>query len=260
MTRSLYAVCAALVLMAATPAGADPLTATYGLYTGGVRMIDVDATLDLGSEYHLRTDARTIGIFEKILPWSGVFKTSGAGDFKPVRHDYAVKWRGDTERSTFLYDPPGVFTSMTQTKDGETTENPIDLDIARDTRDLLSTLALMLDQYERTGSCASDVLTFDNARSFIVRFADAGDGVMDNPNLSTYTGPARACTVEIIPQKGKWPKKPRGWLRIQEQAKKDGRLPALWLAKPAEGKPVIPVRVDIHTKYGDVIAHLTGLK
>jgi len=223
-------------------------------------MIEVNANFDFNQQYNVRTEAKTIGMFSKLLPWAGIFQTSGKAGFKPVRHDYEVTWRNKVETSTFLYEPAGVFKSMTQTKDGETKENPIDLEIAKDTRDLLSTVSMMFDQYERTGKCAGDILTFDNARSFIVRFADAGDGVMDNAKLSVYTGPAHACTVEIIPQKGKWPKKPRGWLRIQEQAKAGGQLPVLWLAKPDANTPAIPVRVDIHTKFGNVIAHLSGLK
>lgn len=260
MNKVALFVCVALGLSIASPAMAEPFKATYGLYAGGVRMIAVDAGFDVKpKEYAIRTDARTIGIFEKILPWQGIFETRGSESFKPVRHDYSVTWRGETETSTFTYKPAGVLTNLAVTKGGEVKENPIDLSIAEGTRDLLSTITMMFGQYERTGKCASDILTFDNARSFTVRFSDAGDGIMNNGKLSSYTGPAHACTVEIIPEKGKWPKKPRGWLRIQQQAKEGGKLPVLWLAKPQENLPVIPVRVDIHTKYGDVIAHLAGL-
>lgn len=260
MTRFFLSVCAAAVLGLTGTAMAEPFKATYGLYAGGVRMIDLKADFDLQPKnYTVRTDGRTIGIFEKILPWIGTFETKGTAGFKPVRHDYIVSWRGNQETSTFTYEPAGVLKNLTVTKDGETTENPIDLEIAKGTRDLLSTITMMFDQYERTGKCEGDILTFDNARSFIVRFADLGDGVMDNAKLSSYTGPAHACSVEIIPQAGKWPKKPRGWLRIQQQAKEGGKLPVLWMAKSDATHPAIPVRVDIHTKYGDVIAHLSSV-
>ncbi len=248
------------LVLAATPAMAAepaPLKATYGLYAGGVRMIELAASFDIKSKtYEMDTDARTIGAFSKILPWTGQFKTTGEAGFKPTRHDYTVSWRGKVEQSTFLYEPAGTFKSMTLTKEGKTTENPVDTAIADGTRDLLSTIGLMLDQYGKTGKCGGDVLTFDNARSFIVRFIDIGEQNLNNPKLSSYTGPAHGCSVEIIPQKGKWPKKPRGWLRIQQDAKAGGRLPVLWLATPREGAMPLPVRVDIHTKYGDVFAHL----
>jgi hypothetical protein len=233
----------------------QPFKATYGLFAGGVSMVDVNTSFDLKPKhYSVTTDARTTGIFSKILPWSGTFETEGTDDYKPIRHDYTVRWRNDYQKSTFSYEPAGVFKEMS--REGESIEEP-DPTIAEGTRDLLSASVLMFSKFDKTGKCASDVAVFDGTRSFIVRFADAGTAEMQNEKLSSYTGPASACTIEIIPQKGKWPKKPRGWLRIQQQA--EGRLPVLWMAKPRADLPAIPVRVDIHTKYGDVIAHLTGL-
>jgi hypothetical protein len=255
----------ALFCLFALPAKAAetaPFTATYGLYTGGVRMIEVTAKFDLQpASYVTSINAKTVGLFSKLLPWSGKFDTTGVNPgYKPSAHNYAVTWMGNVDKATFAYDPPGEFKSMTQTKKGVNVENPAGADIAAGTRDLLSTVLVAFRQFDDKGTCAGDILTFDNARSFIVRFADAGETELNNDKLSAYTGPAHACTVEIIPQKGKWPKKPRGWLRIQQQAKEGGRLPVLWLASPRPGLPAIPVRVDIHTKYGDVIAHLTAVQ
>jgi hypothetical protein len=252
-----------VVLLWAAPAlAADPapFTASYGLYTGGVHMITVDTIFDLQPKaYEVHTDAKTIGIFSKLLPWSGKFDTRGENpDFRPLEHNYTVSWRGNVETSTFYYQPAGTFKNMTLTKKGATVENPVGPEIAQGTRDLLSTIMIAFKHFEDEGSCAGQILTFDNARSFYVKFTDAGNTMMDNPKISSYQGPAHGCAVEIIPQKGKWPKKPRGWLRIQQQA--GNQLPILWLARPRADLPAIPVRVDIHTKYGDVIAHLTGIQ
>ena len=32
----------------------------------------------------------------------------------------------------------------------------------------------------------------------------------------------------------------------------------IWVARPAEGAPLIPVRLSIETDYGTVMGHLTG--
>lgn len=239
------------------------LKATYGLYTGGVRMIDVDTAFTSGPDaYKVETKAHTIGIFAKLLPWSGAFMTEGtdgkSGSYLPTRHEYGVRWREDEEKSIFAYKPAGVFTSLEKTEDGKTSAGDFDPEVAKGTVDMLSALMRAFRAYETTGKCAMDVLAFDSARSFTIRFADKGDAKLENPRLSAFTGTAHGCTVEVIPEKGKWPKKPRGWLRIQKQAA--GKLPTLWLARPAAGMPVIPVRVDIHTKYGDVIAHLAKMQ
>lgn len=249
-----------LLMFACAPAdAAESIRADYALMAGGVRMIDVNATFDLQQKkYKVRTEAKTIGVFAKILPWTGAFETTGVENYLPTNHAYDVGWRGHNEKRGFVYDPPGVLKSMYLVEDNQTRDAPVDADMAKDTRDMLSAIMAMIDRFERNGSCAGDTLSYDGKRSFIIRVKDAGEATMNNPNLSSYTGLAHGCSVEIIPQKGKWPKKPRGWLRIQKQA--EGRLPVIWLAHPKKDAIAIPVRVDIHTKYGDVIAHLVALQ
>lgn len=251
----------ALLAFLATPALAEPVKATYGLYTGGVKMIDVSADLDYGAPtYDMRVKGQTTGVFSKLLPWTGTFATQGKGDFLPAKHDYTVKWRGDAETLSFVYEPIGVIKSVTETKDGTITDKTPEAEITKDTRDMLSTIGALLQRFEKTGKCAGETLAFDGKRSLIVQATDAGQTVLSNAKLSSYTGPAYGCAIKIIPQKGKWPEKPRGWMKIQKMSEAGGKLPTLWLARPVEGKPAIPVRIDIHTKYGDVIAHLTAVQ
>ncbi|HEY8964450.1 MAG TPA: DUF3108 domain-containing protein [Alphaproteobacteria bacterium] len=251
-----------LLCLIAAPAWAESAKATYGLYTGGVKMIDVTSDVDIGSQsYTMKTVGATTGIFKTLLPWTGTFDTTGEGNFLPTKHTYAVAWRGDSETLTFNYEKPGVLKSVTKTKEDGTVEDATpEADISDGTRDLLSALGMMMKRYADTGKCAGDTLVFDGKRSLTVQIADAGDTTMNNAELSVYQGPAHGCAVKIIQGKGKWPKKPRGWMRIQQMGEKDGKLPIIWLAKPINSGPVMPVRIDIHTKYGDVIAHLTSVQ
>jgi len=252
---------AALLCLLSAPAFAAPVNATYGLYTGGVKMIDVKATLDFKPDsYHMRTEASTIGIFAKLLPWSGVFDTLGVSEFQPSKHDYTVKWRGDSETLSFAYAPAGKLTSVTKIEGDKKTDETPDSDVAQGTRDMLSAVGMVLKRYESTGKCAGDTLAFDGKRSLTIQTRDVGTVTLNNPKLSSYTGPAHGCSIKIVQGKGKWPKKPRGWMKIQQMGEKEGKLPVLWIARPSAEGPVIPVRIDIHTKFGDVIAHLTSVQ
>lgn len=254
-------IAAALPAPAQAQAQAPGVNASYGLYTGGARMIDVDTHIDLSpNTYVISTNAATRGLFARLLPWQGNFKTTGAKNFQPKSHDYTVNWRKDSETLSFAYAPAGTLKSVTEIKSGTGTDKtPDDMSIAAGTRDLLSTIALLLSHFEKTGDCTLDTLTFDGKRSLTVQTRNAGQTTLNNPALSTYTGAATGCSVKIIPQKGDWPKKPRGWLRIQQMGESDNRLPVIWLAKPDGAPHPIPVRIDIFTKYGNVIAHLQGL-
>src|SRR5690606_26648063 len=138
-------------------------------------------------------------------------------------------------------------------------ETPED-DIAQGTRDMLSAGGMVLKRDATTGKRAGGTLAFDGKRGLTIKVTHAGDAGLNNAKLSSDTGPADGCAGRIIQGTGKRQTKPRGWMRIQQMGEKDGKLPVLWLAKPASDTPVIPVRIDIHTKYGDVIAHLTNVQ
>ncbi len=59
-----------------------------------------------------------------------------------------------------------------------------------------------------------------------------------------------------MPLAGKWHAKPRGWLSIQEQGRKLGALPTVWLANMEHGAPAVPVRLRVVTDYGTLYMHV----
>lgn len=62
------------------------------------------------------------------------------------------------------------------------------------------------------------------------------------------------------PDQGKWRKKPRGWLSIQEQGRQKGALPTIWLGQMGADKTYIPVKIRVKTDYGTLFMHLTSYK
>ena len=141
------------------------------------------------------------------------------------------------------------------------TPKDIDAGLAKGAMDNLSaTLRVML-ALPRTGTCAGSSLVFDGDRSYRLTFADPHKEDLKKSDYNIYEGPSVSCTVEVTPEKGKWRKKPRGWLSIQEQGRQKGALPTIWFGTVA-GQPdyAVPVKIRIKTDYGTLLLHLTGVQ
>ena len=237
------------------------------MYAGGLNVVAVEGSFNTKPKsYVLGLKANTQGLLGKLAPWKGILETTGrttkADPFVPNEHFFSSWWRGDEERTTFVYGKSGEFKSLSIIEDGKdkATEDNLDPKLSTGTKDMLSALGVMLDHYRKTGSCEKSIPSFDGKRRFDIAFRDQGDAEVKKNRYSTFSGTARKCTVEIIPRGGKWREKPRGWMSIQEQNKKGGKLPTLWLAEPQAGIPAIPVRMQLHTGYGAIFMHLVGIE
>jgi len=90
---------------------------------------------------------------------------------------------------------------------------------------------LVMENYGKTGKCEGTSLVFDGKRSFEQKFVHEENVELTASKYNIYEGPAAKCTVEVVPKKGKWHSKPRGWLSIQEQGREKGTMPTVWLAE-----------------------------
>ena len=64
----------------------------------------------------------------------------------------------------------------------------------------------------------------------LVNFTDQGKENLPASVYNVYQGEAVACSFEMKPEKGKWKKDLRGWLMLQEQARKLDDKPTVWFA------------------------------
>ncbi|MBU6235692.1 MAG: DUF3108 domain-containing protein [Alphaproteobacteria bacterium] len=272
MRALVLALCLLMALPAAAadakkqPALRKEFQLQYAMYTGGFDVVTVDGSFKhTASTYDLELLAYTKGLLGTLAPWKGELNTTGKygkkGTYTPSKHRFSSWWRRKEERTTFLYDKSGNFKSMEIVEeDGNVINELPDPALAKGTHDMLTALAIMLKQYEKTGSCSVSVPSFDGKRRFLMKFTDTGDATIKPSRYSIYEGTARTCTIEIVPDGGLWHEKPRGWMTVQEQSKAGNKLPKLWIAKPAQDIPPVPVRFDVFTAYGNIVMHLTGVK
>ena len=247
---------------------ADKRVMTYDVYAGGIHALD--ATLTISSDaknYSISLESKTHGLLASLAPWSGIFRTEGnlavAGGVFPLEHSSESTWKKETETKTFTYDGKGNFKSYrVQIGDKDTTPRDLNLSLTKKTTDVLSATLDMMRGLEKTSTCTGDRLIFDGDRNFFLQFKNTAPERLKRNDYNMFDGETLSCAVEVKPHEGKWRKKPRGWLSIQEQGRQQNALPLVWFGKADkdEKSPYIPVKIRVKTGYGTLFMHLTSYK
>jgi hypothetical protein len=238
-------------------------TLTYAVYAGGLHV--VEAQIDLSDpakgRYHIGLSAWTRGFLGSLVPWNGSFETDGwrvKGSETPEVYKSSSVWHKKDEVKKFTYAKDGKFVGFTKSEDGkDTTPKNFDKKLADGTTDSLTATLLVMDKVGAGEKCEGSKDVFDGLRRFKLQFHDEGPEDLIKTSYNVYTGPAERCTVEVVPDGGKWYQKPRGWLSIQEQGRQKGSLPTVWMAKVGKSGPALPVKIRVVTDYGTLFMHLT---
>ncbi|HRK98543.1 MAG TPA: DUF3108 domain-containing protein [Alphaproteobacteria bacterium] len=258
-----------------SPSSAQTQTMTYDVYAGGIHALDAKLIIKTSEkDYDITLSSATHGFLKTLAPWSGIFSTSGqiSKDNKPnpLEHLSISTWKSSTEEKKYTYDGKGKFLDYTVTeskKDKEPvdkTPEKIEEGLTKDSTDLLSATLELLMTLPATQTCAGNSIIFDGDRSFKLLFTETTRSPLKKSKYNIFEGDSLSCQVEVSPDKGKWRKKPRGWLSIQEQGRKKGALPTIWLGLMPEPNPnqspYIPVKIRVKTDYGTLFMHLTSYK
>ena len=145
-------------------------------------------------------------------------------------------------------------------KDDSNDGSPRDVDdeLTQGTSDVLSATLHIMQSVAADGKCSGTSEVFDGKRRYKLVFNHKKEVQLEKSLWNLYEGPAIECTAEVQPVAGKWHKKPRGWLSIQEQGRERGTMPTVWLAQMDENQPAVPVKVRVKTAYGTLFMHMTG--
>jgi hypothetical protein len=253
-----------LCVAGAAQAADQPVRLTYQVYAGGFHVVQTDFDLVLKqSTYNAVLGVYTRGFLGSLVPWKGSFATTGVrtkDHFQVRQHVSSAIWKGSEDATTYDYDAKGQFKKLKKIEGG-VDKTPKDLDpaLTKDTTDILTGTLNMMAKAKNGKGCDGSAEIFDGRRRFTLIYKPLGWETLKKSKYGLYEGAAMKCTAEVKPNGGAWHKKPRGWLSIQEQGRKKGALPTLWLAEVDPKLPPVPVRIMLKTDYGTLFIHLSNL-
>jgi len=237
---------------------------TYSVYAGGIHALD--ATLDIDAhqsdKYAVSLYAKTHGLLGKLAPWFGTFESKGwlnasVQSAKPEKHISSTSWKDELEVKTYRYAQDGTFMGYSvKDEDEDGSIKKTDDKLTQQTTDILSATLEAMMQVAATNKCEGQSEVFDGKRRYKLIFDHKKEALLTKSKYNVYEGKAIECTVRVEPKGGKWHAKPRGWFAIQEQGRKKGSIPTVWLASLKDGAPAIPVKVRAKTNYGTFFLHL----
>lgn len=239
---------------------------TYQVYAGGVHVLESRLDLTISDDfYRAFLSSYTKGFLGRLVPWKGSFESTGriinSNERLRIEHHKSIStWKGSDDIAIYTYKKDGSFGTLEMIKDGvKKPSDKIDETLTKNTTDILTATWIMMYNVDKTKKCKNEHAIFDSRRRFKLQFHDGEDENLARSRYNIYSGTAHRCVVEVVPDGGAWHKKPRGWLSIQEQGRKKGTLPTLWIARVDDKLPPVPVRIMIKTNYGTLMMHLTNV-
>jgi hypothetical protein len=242
---------------------AHTLRLHYDVYAGGFKALNASLTMDLGKQsYDMKLQAQTQGFIGGLFPWKASYNTAGHADdgrLVPSTYTERSSWRHDEKVTTMDYGPNGKFLKST-TKDGLkiTTQQQASDVLSGNAVDLLTGTLVMMQSARNTHQCAGSFPVFDGKRRYNITLKDDGTETLARSDAALFEGQVLRCTLEVEPVAGFSPKdQKRGWMAVQHHTEARHKLPTIWLARLKDSGQVVPVKMEIASAYGAVVAHLS---
>lgn len=240
------------------------LALKYDVYAGGFKALNASLVMDLDKKaYDMALNAETQGVIGSLFPWKASFNTAGHADAKgaliPSLYTERSSWRRKVSFKEMSYSPTGkVLKTILQDNGKTTTDRDINSILSDHAVDVLTGTLTMLQSAKNTRKCNGKFPVFDGKRRFNITLNDMGTDILPPSRYSTFKGEAMRCTLTVEPVAG-FAKKDakRGWMAVQNHTEKLNKRPTLWLARMQDSDQVVPVRMEIASDYGSVVAHLS---
>lgn len=239
---------------------------TYDVYAGGFKALSALLDMDLDPKaYDLSLKAKTQGTIGSLFPWEATYATSGLaknGSPVPTMHTSRSSWKKDEKVTEMQFSPKGDVLKTTTHENNQTkVKKDFDPALTTDAVDMLTGALQMFQHTGQTSKCEGSFPVFDGKRRFNITLHDDGVETLAKSKYSAYRGDTLRCTLKVEPVAGfKKDDAKRGWMAVQNHTEARKKPPTIWMAQLEEKGPMVPVRMEIASSYGSVVAHLTGLQ
>jgi hypothetical protein len=240
--------------LSATASDSVPLEIGYEVYFSGMHILSVDAELlNDADRYELKVASVTRGITDFFVGWKGEALSRGvlAGDLAvPQAYTNRGIWKGKTRNIDIAYRPDGEVDSYKVVPEPDPEKvNDLPENAEFGTVDPLSVIAQVTRALNSGRSCDGNFAVFDGRRRYDVTVSDKGVQAIEPNEYSVYNGDAVVCALDFKVLGGDRKEKSK-----YAATARDRRV---FVASPEAGGPAVPVRLQVETDYGTLMAHLT---
>ncbi len=241
------------------------MSLTYDVYAAGFSSLNASLTIDVSrKDYDVTLEAETKGLIGKLFSWKTDAHATGRIDEKsaliPALYTQHSIWHKNVSATEMSYDPHGSALKMTTQDNGKASlDTDMNTTLANHAGDVLTGTLALLRNAGSASKCTGKVPVFDGKRRFNIILTDDGTEVLAPSRYSGFTGKTMRCIFKMEPVAGFEPNdQKRGWMAIQNYTEEHHKLPTIWLSRIKNSEQVIPVRVEITSAYGSVVANLSG--
>ncbi len=238
----------------------------YKVYFGGFAAVALEIDVARSAEqYRISTTVRTLGIVDKLFPWTMRAHSRGrlaGAELRPEAAGHISAWRGRERIVDVRYrDGRPIVARLVPTPERDERVPVSDEDI-RGTVDLASAVLSLSLAVEAGRGCAGRVPVFDGRRRYDLVAERIGIEPVRRFGRPGDVPRALKCRVTM--------ERRSGFRKIADHEDSDGdghdgkgsarRGGTVWLAPAGAGMPPVPVRVEVETKWGMIMAHLIGVR
>lgn len=243
---------------AAPPARAEDeanrLRFSFDFYSGGAQLMTVDTqAVRQGPQYRGESTARSTGIFDFLMRLRSLNTVEGridAGVVTPRRFVTDADWRFSKRRVDITWNARGEAISVAEPPPEQDDRDPV---TPAQTVGALDPLSAALSQvlYTADRPCETRVPIFDGRRRYDLVMTLDGEDTFAPTDYTTFSGRALRCAIRV--------ERIAGYAKNAEEQNRefDKHRTMLWVARYADQKLLVPVRLVADSFFGSVIGHLT---
>lgn len=252
---------ALLLSLPALPAAAGGLELSYGVWSGGARVMDLTVVVETGPRDDGTAGYRVAMAGELVGPaaWFESYRQETWAEGRLIEgrlepEAWRTEARTDKKKAKWiaLAFQDGLAVMSSDPPFSPNIRPALDEAARQDVYDPLSAILAMIQASEAAGRCAGESRVYDGRRRFDLAMQARGTVPAGLRLARRYEGTLWACAVQLTPV--------AGYRYDGEDKTEVSSGTVLYLAKLHPDLPRLPVRIDAETGYGGVEIHLLDIE
>ncbi len=256
--RANFALAVAIAASTSGATAAERGILDYKVYFGGLAAVGLEIDLSrTADEYRILTKVRTLGLIDTFFPWTMRAYSRGritARELRPEAAGQTSAWRGSERIMEVRYDGGRPTVARVVPTPDQDDREPVSDEDVRGTIDLATAILSLSLAAEAGRGCTGRIPVFDGRRRYDMIAERIGVEQVRRFGRAEYEPAALKCRVTV--------ERISGFKKHSDhdESDTDQRSGTVWFAPSGAGLPHAPMRIEVDTPWGMIIAHLLRVR